>query len=956
MDRVPDPTARGSPPEPSPDDLRDLLAQCIEAIAAGGPHAAEPILRAHPRAADAVRGRLRKLGEAGLLVTGAPVADEFPERLGDFRLLRRLGAGGMGVVYLAVQESLGREVALKLVKPEQFYFPGARERFRREVEAIARLHDPGIVGIHMVGEDGGIPFFAMERIVGATLTDTLHGLGRRRPKDLVGADFFAAVVAATAEAPQVPVLPERFAGSWVDTCLRIAGEMARALAHAHAQDVLHRDLKPSNVMVTPTGRVTLLDFGLAQARGAAKITRTGAQLGSLHYMAPEQVRGLASAIDERTDVYAIGVVLYELLTLQLPFRGDSHDEVVRRILAATPERLVRRNPAVSWDVETVCATAMDPDREQRYPSATALLRDLRNLLARRPIEARRPGALLRLRRFAQRHRTLSAVLVVAGLALVATPAVIAVRERELNTALQRSIAERDREMGRARTNVEVASRALNHVLQLVADEDIDQVPDLRPFTEGLLQQTATHLDALFDSNPTEPEASLWLAETLNQAGNLRWRFHDFARADAAFSRALQLLESQPAAIRAAAPLRYDLVRLDTRLELALLRAREPGYRVTTYTGELQAILGDPAEDSAPGRSRRYRETWGGGLERLGSALLPGDPAGSAVALQRALQVRRRLAEDFDEVSPWLDVAVSESSFFALPELRRDAGLRAACQQRADEALQHAAGLEPQHEGERIRLASRLRLRGDALRPKDPAGAARFFTQAIALYEQSIVVRPSRVQTQVVLLASLRGLAVAQEEQGLRAPALASYRRVATSARALLATFPGVQAGWLALLDNQMHLVQLLAGEPAHAAEFAVTLQALEGEAQQALACRPELATLVDAAAHALGVVAQQRCRRGAAAAAVAPIAAAIGHLERARGLSVAQGVNLGGDLSLRAIHAEILLANGQSEAALATLRAVREALPKDLAAQIPGLAAVADQPGFRELLRGGARR
>ncbi len=521
MDLVPDPTAIGSPPEPSPDDLRDLLAQCIEAIAAGGPDAAEPILRAHPRAADAVRERLRKLGQAGLLVTAEPVEDEFPERLGDFRLVRRLGAGGMGVVYLAVQESLGREVALKLVKPEQLYFPGARERFRREVEAIARLHDPGIVGIHMVGEDGGIPFFAMERIVGATLTDTLHGLGRRRPKDLSGADFFAAVVAATAEAPQVPVMPERFAGSWVDTCLRIAEEMARALAHAHAQDVLHRDLKPSNVMVTPTGRVTLLDFGLAQARGAAKITRTGAQLGSLHYMAPEQVRGLASAIDERTDVYAIGVVLYELLTLQLPFRGDSHEEVVRRILAATPERLVRRNPAVSWDVETVCATAMDPDREQRYPSATALLRDLRNLLARRPIEARRPGALLRLRRFAQRHRTLSAVLVVAGLALVATPAVIAVRERELNTALQRSIADRDREMGRARTNVEVASQALNRVLQLVADEDIDQVPDLRPFTEGLLQQTATHLDALFDSNPTEPEASLWLAETLYQAGNLR---------------------------------------------------------------------------------------------------------------------------------------------------------------------------------------------------------------------------------------------------------------------------------------------------------------------------------------------------------------------------------------------------------------------------------------------------
>jgi serine/threonine protein kinase len=221
-----------SQPDPS-SALRDLLAQCIELATSSGIDAVEPLLRAHPEHATTVRERLAKLARAGLLAAAPASVDAIPERLGDFRLIRRLGAGGMGVVYLAEQESLGREVALKLVKPEQLFFPGARERFRREVDAIARLHDPGIVSIHTVGEDAGIPFFAMERIAGATLADTLHHLGPRRAKDLTGADFFAAVVAATPTAAPTAAIPPRYDGSWVDTCLRIAEEMARSATRTH---------------------------------------------------------------------------------------------------------------------------------------------------------------------------------------------------------------------------------------------------------------------------------------------------------------------------------------------------------------------------------------------------------------------------------------------------------------------------------------------------------------------------------------------------------------------------------------------------------------------------------------------------------------------------------------------------------------------------------------------------
>lgn len=940
----------GGPEPDSPHELRDLLAQCIELVNSGGFAAAEPVFAAHPQHAAALRERLRKLAQAGLLVTAPAVEDVIPERLGDFRLVRRLGAGGMGVVYLAVQESLGREVALKLVKPDQLYFPGARDRFRREVEAIARLHDPAIVGIHTVGEEGGIPFFAMERIVGATLAEALHQLGPKRARELAGADFFAAVVAATADAPKVPVSPQRFAGSWVDTCLRIAEEMARALAHAHAQGVLHRDLKPSNVMVTPTGRVALLDFGLAQSRGAEKITRTGAQLGSLHYMAPEQVRGLASAIDERTDVYAVGVVLYELLTLQLPFRGDSTDEVARRILEANPERIVRGNPMVQWDVETVCLTAMDPDRELRYPSASALLRDLRNLLARQPIEAQRPGALLRMRRFAQRHRALTAGAVIAALALVATPTVIAMRERDLNLALVQSIGDRDREMIRARNNLEVASQALNRVLQRVVDEDVDQVPDLRQFTEDLLQETATSLDVLFQSNPTEPGACLTLAETLNQAGNLRWRFRDFTRADAAFSRALQLLAANATTARAVSPERFDFVQLDTRLEIGLLRGRNPEYR-PTYLADLQDLLSDVSADAAVGRGRPWRERWAVGLERLGTALVDKDAAAGEAALRRSLAVRRTTAAEFDDITAWLEVAAGEAAFLGLPAARRDSALRAAYQKNADDALRHAATRPVQTDAERRDLAARLAFRGVGLRNTDGPAAMAMLAQAIELYERSMELRPSRLDTRLKLASAVRSMGNLQLRAGQREASFANQRRVVELVRPLMSTWPNLSEGWSLLIDCQLDLVRSLQQDPQSASEVEALWKSLEAAVRGALACRPELAAVVAAAANALAAAARQDLSRGANELALAKVTEAVEHDRRARQISTSQRVSLGGQFELRAIQVEILLATGDKAGALAALQSISRLLPKDVRTRIPGLAAVADEPGFVELLR-----
>jgi WD40 repeat protein/serine/threonine protein kinase len=405
--------------------LRELVALCLDRIESEGSGAIEAVCREHPEDAAAIRERLQVLARSGLLERPAPPDPaSVPEKLGDFRLLRKLGEGGMGVVYLALQESLKREVALKLVRPDQLWFSGARERFRREVDAIARLQHPGVVPIHAVGEEAGIPFFAMEKVAGATLSDVVTALAGEEASRLEGRDL-ARAIAARASAADGPAADASeafvFDGSWTEACFRVVRQVAEALDHVHRRGVLHRDLKPSNVMVTRAGRAMVLDFGLASTSGAMRLTRSGTRLGSLPYLAPEQSSGKGDRVDERTDVYALGVTLYELLTLRVPFAESSAEALMRTIEVGRPESIRTLNRSVPKDAETVCLTAMERDPARRYGSAAAFARDLDNVLHHRPIEARPPGPALRVKRWLQRHPALGVAVVLGSLLVVGGP-------------------------------------------------------------------------------------------------------------------------------------------------------------------------------------------------------------------------------------------------------------------------------------------------------------------------------------------------------------------------------------------------------------------------------------------------------------------------------------------------------------------------------------------------------
>src|SRR5262249_18735844 len=261
--------------------------------------------------------------------------------------------------------------ALKLIRPEHLFFAGARARFRREVEAAARCQHPGIVPVYAVGEAGGIPYFAMEWVLGPSLADVLQAFEGRSPTSLAPRDLVALL-----RERGVPDLPEAGTSAsihgrtWAEICCRVVRQAALALAHAHEQGVMHRDLKPSNLMLTSSGLVRIVDFGCALAAGHERLTRTGTELGSLPYIAPEQLRGAAT--DCRTDVYGLGVTLYELLALEAPYLDPDPERTRALIFSGRPRGLRLANPDVPWDVETVCLVAMDRDPERRYASMQEL--------------------------------------------------------------------------------------------------------------------------------------------------------------------------------------------------------------------------------------------------------------------------------------------------------------------------------------------------------------------------------------------------------------------------------------------------------------------------------------------------------------------------------------------------------------------------------------------------------
>ncbi len=302
--------------------------------------------------------------------------------IGDFRIDAELGRGGMGVVYSAWQQSLGRKVALKILAPALTADSAAIARFHREAAATAKLRHPGIVEVFGVGRDGDVNWFAMELVEGQPLYRCRERF--REPRAAV----------------------------------ELAARVLDALQHAHATGLVHRDVKPANVLVRTDGQVVLTDFGLARDVHSPTVTVEGGFLGTLDYAAPEQIQG--QKVDARVDVWSTGVVLAELLIGRHPFASETATATLHAILTQDPAGL-RGATGIDDDLAAICARALEKDPVRRYPSAVAFLADLRAWQQGAPVAARLPTATERLRRWARREpwRALAAALLAIGVPLLA---------------------------------------------------------------------------------------------------------------------------------------------------------------------------------------------------------------------------------------------------------------------------------------------------------------------------------------------------------------------------------------------------------------------------------------------------------------------------------------------------------------------------------------------------------
>jgi len=346
-------------------------------------------------------------------------------RLGDFELLRELGRGGMGIVYEARQISLNRKVALKVLSGGLRLTSKAVQRFRREAEAAAKLHHTNIVPIYATGEEDDTHFYAMELIAGPSLDQVIRqmrdGAGgaekREGPADKARAGPNLAATVAHDDSTPSPNEASSLTSSalssgshYFDNVARMIAEVADALGYAHKNGVIHRDIKPSNLLLSPDGRLSVNDFGLARVLEQPGMTVSGEFVGTPAYMSPEQITAGRTPLDHRTDIYSLGATLYELLALQPPFAGRQRDQVLAQILHKEPKAPRKVNARVPVDLETICLKALEKDPDRRYQTAGAMADDLRRYVNRFAITARRAGPLTRLTKWVKRHPGVTALL------------------------------------------------------------------------------------------------------------------------------------------------------------------------------------------------------------------------------------------------------------------------------------------------------------------------------------------------------------------------------------------------------------------------------------------------------------------------------------------------------------------------------------------------------------------
>ena len=371
-----------------------------------------------------------------------PAAPRLP-RIDGYQITGVLGQGGMGIVYKAVQTKLNRMVALKVLPAMVGSAnPAAVQRFRREATAAARLHHTNIVPIYDFGESTDAYYYAMEYITGKPLDEVIGRVADRFDSPPTAAQLASAVseldlpIPARTDASSDGTMglssPAPTSGTgmrgraYYRQVARWVGDAADALHYAHSQGIIHRDIKPSNLILSVDGRIMIADFGLAKSAGDGSVTVTGALVGTLRYLSPEQAMAKRMRVDHRTDIYSLGATMYELLCFKPAYPGLDDKEILGSIITRDPPPPRKFNTNVPAELEIICMKCMEKSPDARYDTARSLADDLRRYINDLPIVARRPGAATRVVKFTRRHK--APVIAITAAVLVATSAFLWRRE------------------------------------------------------------------------------------------------------------------------------------------------------------------------------------------------------------------------------------------------------------------------------------------------------------------------------------------------------------------------------------------------------------------------------------------------------------------------------------------------------------------------------------------------
>jgi eukaryotic-like serine/threonine-protein kinase len=684
-------------PARDPPSVEGLLGQIADEFTERLNRGEQPDIEEYARRYPPLAAVLRQVLPALLLlrVSGADppaaggAAGEPPAAgyLGDYRILREVGRGGMGVVYEAVQVSLNRRVALKVLPFAAALDPKQLQRFQNEAQAAAHLHHTNIVPVFGIGCERSVHFYAMQFIEGHTLADLIRELRQAAGAEGTteigpasspdGEPSFEAGVSRSGPRlpPCVPPCPPPLlppaeacaAGAstrpaavlltgrpadgpgYYRAVARLGIQAAEALEHAHQLGVVHRDVKPANLMVDAHGNLWITDFGLAHMQSQAGLTMTGDLIGTLRYMSPEQALGKAVTLDHRTDVYSLGATLYELLTLAPALNGQDREELLRQIAFEEPRPPRRISKAIPPELETIVGKAMEKTPDDRYPTAQELADDLERYLKDEPIRARRPTLVQRARKWSRRHagvvRTAAGALVVGVAALVVGLVVL----WQAYDAKKEALAAEAREHQRAEAslrqliaNLKLAMQALDKHYLRVATAGLARDPKRGKEYQQVLRECLAFYEAFARQNETIPELRREMGLAYHRAGSIQTDLGRHREAEEAYGKAITLFKKLGDEL--AAP--EDQQRLASTYNNRGLFFRDTGRRREAEQDHRRALtLAEKlaAASDAPG----FRADLALYQSNLGTVLKHTDRRQEAEkAFRRAVELQDRLAAEF----------------------------------------------------------------------------------------------------------------------------------------------------------------------------------------------------------------------------------------------------------------------------------------------------------------------